>query len=548
MSPPAAGPPGVKRHGVGLLQKALIGAGVLCVAGLAGYFVLTAPATWAALHPNRNVADAAPPDLGNGHALFYAGSCGTCHASPGQTDETRLGGGGSLTSGFGTFYMPNISPDKTDGIGGWSVAQFTTAMRDGVSTHDANLYPAFPYTSFQRMTANDLRDLLGFIDTLPPVAGRARGNDLKFPFTMRRGVGLWKLVFLDGEPLTPDPARTAAWNRGRYLVEGVAHCAECHSPRDVAGAVIGSKRFSGAPDPEGHGYVPNITADDTGIGYWSQHEIASYLGAGVSPTGIPAGGSMAAVVANMAHLSPGDRDSMAEYVKSLKGIDSPDAGAPEPNRTDVVRMLPPDTRRAASPESVLAAPAAALSGSATLYAVSTKPFFLGRPDGGGGQGDARLLPAAKLETVARQPGLLQVRVEGWQQEGSPAAIYALEGQRILVAALTPAAVAKVIRERTVLDPATKITWYQVSLTGWISDADLTPDIQKVWDYGSALYGTSCGTCHAPHPADGYLANQWIGNLKAMKRFTALDDGQYRLLQAYLQFHSKDVGALPAGQL
>jgi mono/diheme cytochrome c family protein len=549
MSLPPASAPRHRLHFAGVLPKALMAAGVLAVVGLAGYFVLTAPATWSAVHPNRDVANAASPNLVNGHALFYAGSCGTCHASPGQADETRLGGGDSLKSGFGTFYMPNISPDKADGIGGWSTAQFVAAMREGVSPHGANLYPAFPYTSFQRMTADDLRDLFGYIQTLAPVAGKARDNDLKFPFTMRRGVGLWKMVFLDGEPLVPDPAHTASWNRGRYLVEGVAHCAECHSPRNVAGAVVDSKRFSGAPDPEGNGYVPNITADDTGIGYWSQHEIATYLDNGISPTNIPAGGSMAAIIVNMSHLTPADREAMGEYLKSLKGIDSPNAGVPEPNRTATIRMLPPATNKAASPASVLATPVADLSNSATAYAVTTKPLFLDRPaEAADGQGDGRLLPAAKLTVVARQPGLLQVRVDGWQQEGSPSAIYALQGQRILMAALTPGAAAKVTRGKSVQDPATKITWYQVSLTAWTASSDLNPDIQKVWTYAGALYATSCGTCHSPHPADSYLANQWIGNLNAMKRFTALDDGQYRLLQAYLQFHSKDVGAHPAGKL
>ena len=116
----------------------------------------------------------------------------------------------ALTSGFGTFYMPNISSDRTDEIGGWTTAQFVRAMREGVLPQGTNEYPAFPYTSMQRMTANDLRDLLAFIKTLPAVAGKARDHDLKFPFTMRRGNGLWKLVYLDGEPLVPDPGQESS--------------------------------------------------------------------------------------------------------------------------------------------------------------------------------------------------------------------------------------------------------------------------------------------------------------------------------------------------
>jgi mono/diheme cytochrome c family protein len=168
------------REGNPDLKRLLILVGLLCILGFAGFQVLTAPFTWDVLHPKRDVADAGAPDLVNGRSLFYAGSCGTCHASPGQKDDTRLGGGAALTSNFGTFYMPNISPDRTDGIGGWTTAQFVRAMREGVDDGGENLYPALPYTSYQRMTANDLRDLFGYIQTLPPIAGKARDNDLKF--------------------------------------------------------------------------------------------------------------------------------------------------------------------------------------------------------------------------------------------------------------------------------------------------------------------------------------------------------------------------------
>lgn len=529
------------------MKKLLVFVGILCVLGIVGFFVLTAPFTWEAIHPTRDVADGAAPDLANGQSLFYTGSCGTCHASPGQKDETRLGGGLALTSNFGTFYMPNISPDPSGGIGSWTTAQFVRALRAGVSDHGENLYPALPYTSYQRMTANDLRDLFGYIKTLPAVAAKARENDLKFPFTIRRGVGLWKLIFLNGEPLVVPPEKSVAWKRGQYLVEGPGHCAECHSPRDIAGAIIADKRFSGGPNPDGYGYVPNITPDDTGIGYWSPHEIADYLDTGLTPINTQAGESMAPVIANMAHLSAGDRDAMAEYLKSLPPIDAPDAGAPEPNRTPVIRMLPAVSNGEKSPESALAVPADALDKASTLYAVATKSFFLDQKGASPtGDGDGKLLPAAKLTVVAHDGDWLQVRIDGWQQDGSPAAFYALEGQRILVAALGPAAVAKVKRDKGVEDASTQLTWFQGSLTVWISKTDLNPSSAKIWAYGDQLYSTSCGACHALHPTNEYLANQWVGNLKAMKRFAALSDGQYRLLQTYLQFHSKDVDASKAG--
>lgn len=530
--------------GRGLLVLRLLGiAAILVVAGFTGFWILTSPTTWSMTHPTRDVADAGAPNLTNGEALFYAGSCGTCHATPNQPDETKLGGGVALVSGFGTFIMPNISSSKTDGIGGWTQAAFIDAMRAGVSDHGANEYPALPYTSFQRMTANDLRDMFAYIKTLAPVAGAARDHDLQFPFNIRRGIGAWKLAFLDGKPLPPAPGKSATWLRGRYLVEGPGHCAECHSPRNAIGAVVSDKRFSGAPDPEGNGYVPNITPDDTGIGYWSKHEIAAYLGTGISPIGLTAGGSMAAIVGNMAHLTAEDREAMGEYIKTLPAIDAPNAGVPPPNRTPVVRMLPPSAHAAPSPTSALAVPAVTVSQSKTLYAVGIGPLFLAKPASSAGQGDGKLLPGAKVDVLAQDGDWLQVRIGGWQQEGAEASLYALQGKRIMVATLNQAMVATAARGQTVTDAATGLTWHEGSVTAWVPKTGLNPSLPAVWTYTATLYNTSCGTCHALHPADSYLANQWIGNLKAMKRFTSLDDGQYRLLLAYLQLHSKDAGPI-----
>ena len=528
------------------MKRMLFAVGIVALTGFGGYFALTAPTFWSLLHPERDVADVAPADLARGHDLFFAGGCGTCHATPAQSDVTRLGGGLALASGFGTFYMPNISPNVKDGIGAWTTAVFTRAMREGVSRDGANEYPAFPYTSFQRMTANDLRDLFGYIKTLSPVPGKARHHDLKFPFTMRRGVGLWRLVFLDGEPLPTAPDKSEAWLRGRYLVEGPGHCAECHSPRNVAGAIKAGKRFSGAPDPEGHGYVPNITPDETGIGYWSVREIDDYLSKGVSPIGLPAGGSMTSVVANLGKLTSEDRANMAEYLKTIPAVHALNQGVPPPNHTPVIRMLPVASAATRSPTTVLsAAPGTAK----TLYAVATKPLFLAKPNAApaAGAGNGLLLPAAKLAVVGQDGDWLQVRVDGWRQSGSDSAIYALQGQRILIAVLDPASAAKLDNGPATIDAATNLSWSKVGLIGWVGRGDLTPDLPAVWAYSSDLYNTSCGSCHALHAANAYLANQWIGNLAAMKRFTSLDDSQYRLLQAYLQFHSKDVASSPAAK-
>ena len=177
--------------------------------------------------------------------MFYAGGCASCHMSPDQDDKTRLGGGRPLKSPFGTFYAPNISSDPKDGIGNWSEANFVTAMLKGTSPDGKHYYPAFPYTSYQRMRLEDVRDLFAFMKTLPAVPGQVRDHDLPAHFKFRRMLGGWKFLFLDGEKFTPDPNRPATWNRGAYLVNGPGHCAECHSPRNLLGGIVEDQRLCG---------------------------------------------------------------------------------------------------------------------------------------------------------------------------------------------------------------------------------------------------------------------------------------------------------------
>ena len=525
----------------------IIFAVVLVIAiGVAGFLALTSPVAWRLIHASRDVADAGPPDLANGKTLFIAGDCAICHATPGPGDPSRLGGGQALKTGFGTFYMPNISSDPIDGIGRWTVPQFVMAMREGVSPQGLNEYPAFPYTSYQRMRANDLRDLLGYIQSLPGVAGKARDHDLKFPFNLRRGVGLWRLAFLDGRPAQSIPAQGVASNRGRYLVEGPAHCAECHSPRDVAGAIVGGRRFAGGADQTGSGYTPNITPDETGIGYWSENEIVDYLKLGTSPINIHTGGDMAEIVANTTQLSDGDLHAMALYLKSLPAVDAPAPGSPEPNRTAVIRMLP--VKDVASARSKLAAlsspPSEQAAQGAVQYVVTTKSLFLDASSAAAkGAAVGKVMASTRLAVLGRSAGMIQVRIDGWQQDGSDSALYALQGQRIVQAVLAPAAVARLVRAKTVHDPSSNIDWRQSSLTAWVDAQGLSPGLPALWTYGAGLYGDTCAACHALPLPGAYLSNQWIGVLGAMKRYASLDDDQYRLLLAYLQYHSKDaVGA------
>src|SRR5882724_8233481 len=306
-----------------MLRPIFLAAIVLAVGGLAVFWWLTVPAAVA-----PGALGAYRPDLANGLTTFNAGGCSSCHAVPKQDDRTRLGGGLAIPSPFGTFYAPNISPDPNDGIGRWSEADFVTAVQKGTSPAGAHYFPAFPYPSYQHAKLEDVRDLFAYLKTLPPVTGRVRDHDVPFPFNIRRNVGIWKFLFMNGKPFMPDAARTAAWNRGAYLVNGLGHCAECHSPRNFLGGIIAAQRFAGGPNPEGEGWVPNIT--QKGLSDWSAKDISYFLESGQTPDGDSAGGSMVRVIRNTSQLSSEDRDAIADYIKSLPPVEGP----PKPKKPE----------------------------------------------------------------------------------------------------------------------------------------------------------------------------------------------------------------------
>lgn len=287
----------------------------LGIVGAAAAWFISAP------HPVFTAGEGAKwetgGDAGRGQLVFFAGGCASCHATPGQDDPLKLGGGLEMASPFGAFVAPNISPHPRDGIGGWKVVDLANAMLSGVSPDGGHYYPAFPYTSYKNVTVEDVRDLMFFLRTLPPVEGKAPPHRLPFPFTIRRGLGLWKALFFDPWLTAPPAGKGEEWLRGRYLVEGLGHCAECHSPRNALGAIIAARRFSGGPSPDGKGYVPNITPGEGGIGGWSRKDIVELLTTGFTPEYDSVGGEMAAVVRNMARLPASDREAIAEYLKSL---------------------------------------------------------------------------------------------------------------------------------------------------------------------------------------------------------------------------------------
>jgi mono/diheme cytochrome c family protein len=288
---------------------------LLAIAGGAVFWYITEPRVL-----DEQSLPTAPGDAAKGKYVFYAAGCASCHAAPGAKggEKLALAGGHAFKTPFGTFYAPNISPDKEDGIGGWNNVDFVNAVMRGVGPDGQHYYPAFPYMSYQRMNPQEVIDLKAFMDTLPAVKSQVPDHDLPLPFRFRRGLGAWKFLFMDDKPFRPDPGASDAVNRGAYLVNGPGHCGECHTPRNFLGGPETAWQLAGGPAPEGKGVIPNITPHRDGIGSWSQEEIAASLETGFTPSFDTFGGSMVAVQENMAHLRPDDRSAIAAYLKSVE--------------------------------------------------------------------------------------------------------------------------------------------------------------------------------------------------------------------------------------
>jgi mono/diheme cytochrome c family protein len=258
--------------------------------------------------------------LARGELLFKAADCTGCHTDV-KGGGKPLAGGRPLVTSFGTFYGPNITPDKQYGIGGWSEAQFHDALRKGVDDDGDYLFPVFPYTSFTGMTDEDIADLYAYLQTLAPVAQPSKPHEVSFPFGWRFLQIFWRALFFTEGPLQPVPGQSAEWNRGRYLAEAVAHCPECHTPRNFLGGLKRSQAYSGNPQGPDKMKAPNVTPDDeTGIGKWSLDDITTLLKTGQTPDFDFVGSGMSEVVKGTAALSDADRHAIAVYVKSLPPI------------------------------------------------------------------------------------------------------------------------------------------------------------------------------------------------------------------------------------
>lgn len=292
----------------------------LVAAGLA--WVLTAPSSVA----EDAFVDPAGGEVDRGETVFNAAGCASCHAAPGASgdDKRVLAGGQSFASPFGSFIAPNITPHPEQGIGDWSLQDLANALLHGVSPEGAHYYPAFPYTSYAKMGHRDITDLYAYLQTLPESDTPSRDHEVGFPFNIRRTLGGWKMLFKDESWVMDGNDLGADLTRGRYLVEALGHCGECHTPRNALGGLDRSRWMAGAPDPSGKGTIPGLTPDQLS---WSASDIAYYLESGFTPEFDSAGGHMAVVIENTARLTPEDRAAIAAYVKALPAVAAAETGS-----------------------------------------------------------------------------------------------------------------------------------------------------------------------------------------------------------------------------
>jgi mono/diheme cytochrome c family protein len=305
------------------MRRALLTLGLLVLAGAGTAWVLTAPDPLPAAQ-----LEALAGDPEHGELVFHAGGCASCHVAPDsqQTDAPVLAGGQRFVTQFGTFVAPNISPSP-QGVGDWTDAQLMNAVLRGVSPEGQHYYPAFPWNAYNKADPQDIADLVAYMRTLPPSDAESQPHDIPFPFNIRRAVGGWKLLFETRDwVLTGD--LTEEQQRGRYLVEALGHCGECHTPRNALGGLETGSWLAGARDPAGTGYNPNITP--AGL-QWSEADIVAMLQSGFTPDYDVVGGEMAEVVTNTSRLTPEDRAAIAAYLKAVPPVES---AAPAPGTGD----------------------------------------------------------------------------------------------------------------------------------------------------------------------------------------------------------------------
>jgi mono/diheme cytochrome c family protein len=276
---------------------------------LALAFVLTANVAARAQIPDKQSFDV----VEHGRYMTIAADCSACHTEKGGKP---FAGGGALETPFGILLAPNITPDVQTGIGGWTDDEFVDAVQNGIGHHGLHLYPAMPYTYYTKMTRADVISIRGYLDTVQPVNHLVIANQLPFPFNQRESMLGWNVLYFKPGVFKFDPTRSAEWNRGAYLVDGVEHCGLCHTPKNTMGGDENARAMQGSVLQSW--YAPDLTGNArTGLGDWSIEDIVLYLKTGRNRFDIASGPMAEAVTHSTSHLAYTDLRAMAAYLKSL---------------------------------------------------------------------------------------------------------------------------------------------------------------------------------------------------------------------------------------
>ena len=259
---------------------------------------------------NTNLA----ANIAHGKYLASVGDCIACHTSPGGKP---LAGGLAMPTPYGTLYSPNITPDKQSGIGTWSEADFWRAMHNGIAPGRHLLYPVFPYVNFTNVTRKDVDDIYVYLRSVAPVATPNKPNQMDFPFNERAMLVFWRALFFRPHAFTPNPEKSAEWNRGAYLVKGLGHCSMCHTSINLFGATTRSAGFAGGLIPSEHWYAPALNASkELGLGAWSDDDVIQLLKTGVSRHGAVYGPMSIVVRDSLQYLSDADLRAIATYLRA----------------------------------------------------------------------------------------------------------------------------------------------------------------------------------------------------------------------------------------
>jgi mono/diheme cytochrome c family protein len=292
-----------------------VGLGLLPAALLAGWLLSGIPSA-ARADEQATIA--------KGEYLARAGDCVACHTNPGGA---LFAGGRPMPTPFGTIYSSNITPDPETGIGGWNADQFYGTMHTGRFPDGGLIYPAMPFGSYTKVTREDCDAIFAYLRSVPPVHQPNRPHDLRFPYDNRALILGWRTLFFTEGEYQPDPSKSAEWNRGAYLVQGLGHCAMCHSPINALGGSSESQAFEGGLIPMQNWYAPSLTSNkEAGLGEWSIEEITDLLRTGTSRRGAVYGPMAEVTFNSLQYLNDADVRAMAIFLKSL-GQGSPPAVA-----------------------------------------------------------------------------------------------------------------------------------------------------------------------------------------------------------------------------